>query len=196
MNTSRREVILNFSHFDDNNSFEFINEDWCFKQERIIQAKEKNHSKAQTDVAQFFQQFVDSELGFTQRNRGRESCYFSVAESNHSKGCLKSLNFPAKKLREKIRVPLTLYQFIYSVSNIYSTVVNFPAKRFGKNTVLKNTHAPFFFLKFNMLVVWTVKWSVSSIIVFNIHWINHKFWYSMSSLFILNSLLINEVFFN
>lgn len=64
------------------------------RKRRIIQ-------RHKTDVAQFFQQFVDSELGFNQRNRGRESCYFSVAKSNHAKGCLKSLNFPAKKLKEE-----------------------------------------------------------------------------------------------
>ena len=34
--------------------------------------------------------------------------------------------------------------FTSSVSNIFSIVANFPAKRLRKNTVLKNTHAPFF----------------------------------------------------
>ena len=38
--------------------------------------------------------------------------------------------------------------FFYSVSNICSIMANFPAKRLGKNTVLKNTHAPFFFFNF------------------------------------------------
>ena len=40
------------------------------------------------------------------------------------------------------------FLFIDSVSNICSTVADFPAKRLRKNTVLKDTHAPiFFFLK-------------------------------------------------
>ena len=38
--------------------------------------------------------------------------------------------------------------FTSSVSNICSIVANFPAKRLRKNTVLKNTHAPFFLKNF------------------------------------------------
>ena len=37
--------------------------------------------------------------------------------------------------------------FTSSVSNICSIVANFPAKRLRKNTVLKNTHAPFFLIE-------------------------------------------------
>ena len=51
----------------------------------------------------------------------------------HFKGCSKVLNF----------LPI----YVNSLSNICSTVANFPAKRFGKNLVL-NTYAPIFFLFF------------------------------------------------
>ena len=43
--------------------------------------------------------------------------------------------------------------FTSSVSNICSIVANFPAKRLRKNTVLKNTHAPFFFKIFFIEII-------------------------------------------
>ena len=61
-------------------------------------------------------------------------------------GSLNIFNFPAKKLTGAA-ITHAPFMFIHSVSNICSIVVNFPAKRLRKNTVLKNTHAPnFFFL--------------------------------------------------
>ena len=45
------------------------------------------------------------------------------------------------------------FLFIDSVSNICSTVADFPAKRLRKNTVLKDTHAPIFFLKKNAMFI-------------------------------------------
>ena len=57
-------------------------------------------------------------------------------------------------LRDLVGLPFFFNELLYnflsykfftsSVSNICSIVANFPAKRLRKNTVLKNTHAPFF----------------------------------------------------
>ena len=53
--------------------------------------------------------------------------------------------FPAKKKPGALNTYAPFFLFIDSVSNICSTVADFPAKRLRKNTVLKNTHAPIFF---------------------------------------------------
>ena len=57
------------------------------------------------------------------------------------------LTFPAKKNQALSIRMHHFFFFIDSVSNICSTVADFPAKRLRKNTVLKDTHAPIFFKK-------------------------------------------------
>ena len=58
--------------------------------------------------------------------------------------------------------------FTSSVSNIFSIVANFPAKRLGKNTVRKNTHAPFFLNFFHYISLFLSLYSPINIVKSNI----------------------------
>ena len=122
---------------------------WCFKRES--KKRKTNFNRGTKQLVYFSQEHGESEekckeillrdlVGLFQEQ-------FFVARKGCIKGCSKIFIFPAKKLR-KIRVliiRMRRFFFFYSVSNICSIMANFPAKRLGKNTVLKNTHAPFFF---------------------------------------------------
>ena len=76
------------------------------KQERLWSRRNSSFIKRyKTDVAHFFQQHSVSELNDQiTKKRGLWSCYFVIfVGSIHFKGCLRIKNFPAKRLRKKLR---------------------------------------------------------------------------------------------
>ena len=113
---------------------------WCFthdlKKKNSDQRERQYLLRGTKDAVRFSQEYtwVRAKINLLKTKNISESyfptCYFNFF---HFKGCSKVLNF----------LPI----YVNSLSNICSTVANFPAKIFGKNLVL-NTYAPIFFLFF------------------------------------------------